>query len=153
MSFPYELARLRGHLREAQASSGQDRSRAGPRRCPSRFPSSARPAQAEWRRAAPELHRLGLLTVLDRSVIAVYCASYGLWATAERLLETEGLTAKGSTGNMVPHPLLKIATQAARDVCKFGAEFGMTPCARAKMRAGWHPDGGGGPGKFDGLLA
>jgi hypothetical protein len=31
------------------------------------------------------------------------------------------------------------------------AEFGMTPCARAKMRAGYD-DGGGGPSKFTGLL-
>jgi len=57
-----------------------------------------------------------------------------------------------STGNMVPHPLTKIATQAARDLCRYACEFGMTPAARARARAGWDdPDGG--PGKFDGLLA
>jgi phage terminase small subunit len=56
-----------------------------------------------------------------------------------------------STGNMVPHPLTKIATQAARDLCRYACEFGMTPAARARARAGWDPDSG--PGKFDGLLA
>jgi P27 family predicted phage terminase small subunit len=149
---PYELARLRGH------PAKRNKLRPGPQpsrteAVPEPLPFLCEAAQAEWRRVAPELHRLGLLTILDQSVFAVYCASYGRLATAERLLETEALTAKGSTGNTVPHPLTKIAVQAARDVCKFAVEFGMTPCARAKMRAGWNPDGGGGPGKFDGLLA
>jgi P27 family predicted phage terminase small subunit len=148
---PYELARLRGN-------PGKRRLRAGPQ--PARTEAPPEPldflceaAQAEWRRLAPELHRLGLLTVLDRSVFAIYCQTFGRWLTAERLLETEGLTARGSTGNTVPHPLVKIATQAARDVCRYASEFGMSPCARARMRAGWAPpDGGGGPRKFDGLL-
>jgi P27 family predicted phage terminase small subunit len=82
-----------------------------------------------------------------------YCQTFGHWLEAERLLEAEGLTAKGSAGNVVMHPLMKVAIQSARDLCKYAAEFGMSPCARAKMRAGWDPDGGGGPGKFDGLLA
>jgi P27 family predicted phage terminase small subunit len=93
------------------------------------------------------------LTILDHAIFGAYCASYGRWAEAERLLETEGLLAKGSTGNTVVHPLVKIATQAARDVCRYAAEFGMSPCARARMRASWTPPDGGGPRKFDGLLA
>jgi P27 family predicted phage terminase small subunit len=147
---PYELARLRGH------PGKRNKLRPGPQ--PARTEEVPEPldflceaGKAEWRRVAPELCRLGLLTVLDRPVFAVYCSSYGRWATAERLLATEGLLAKGSTGNTVVHPLTKIATQAARDVCRYAAEFGMTPCARARMRAGW-PVGDRGPGKFDGLL-
>ncbi len=110
-------------------------------------------AKAEWRRLAPELHRLHLLTVLDHAVFAAYCSSFGRWITAEQALETEGLTAKGSTGNNVVHPLIKIATQSARDLCRYADEFGMTPCARAKIRAGYDDGGGGGPSKFGRLLA
>jgi P27 family predicted phage terminase small subunit len=147
---PYELARLRGN-------PGKRRLRPGPQPSQAEAPPEPLPylgeaAQAEWRRLSPELHRLGLLTPLDQSLFAVYCASFGRWMTAEGLLETEGLLAKGSTGNTVVHPLTKIATQAARDVCRYAAEFGMTPCARARMRE-WPPgDGGAGPRKFDGLL-
>jgi P27 family predicted phage terminase small subunit len=90
--------------------------------------------------------------VLDHAIFGAYCASFARWMMAERALETEGLTARGSTGNTVVHPLVKIAQQSARDLCRYAAEPGLTPCGRARMRAGW-PEGGAGPGKFDGLLA
>ena len=146
---PYELARLRGNPSKRRLHRGPQPAR--PAAVPEPLPFLCEAAQAEWRRLAPELCRLNLLTVLDYAVFAAYCASFGRWITAERMLETEGLTARGSTGNTVAHPLTKIATQSARDLCKFAAEFGMTPCARARMRAGYDDDGGG-SGKFDGLL-
>jgi P27 family predicted phage terminase small subunit len=147
---PYELARLRGNPGKRRLRPGPQPARTEAAPGPLSFLSEV--AKQEWRRLAPELCRLGLLTVLDHAIFGAYCASFGRWMTAERLLETEGLVAKGSTGNTVASPLFKIATQAARDVCKFAAEFGMTPCARARARAGgWEPDGGG--GKFEGYLS
>ena len=145
---PYELAALRGN-------PGKRRLRPGPQpvqpqAAPEPLPFLSEAAKAEWRRLAPELHRLRLLTPLDQAVFGAYCASFGRWVEAEHLLGTEGLLAKGSTGNIVAHPLTKIATQSARDLCRYASEFGLTPCARARMRAGY--DDGGGPGKFDGLL-
>ncbi len=74
-------------------------------------------------------------------MFGAYCAAFGRWMTVERMLETEGLTARGSTRNTVAHPLSKVAAQAARDLCRYAAEFGMTPCARARFRAGYD-DGG-----------
>jgi P27 family predicted phage terminase small subunit len=147
---PYELARLRGFPGKRRARSGPQPSRT--EEVPEPLPFLSEAGKAEWRRLAPELYRLGLLTVLDHAIFGAYCQAFGHWTTAERLLETEGLVAKGSTGNTVMHPLMKIATQSARDLCKFACEFGMTPAARARARAGW-PDGGGGPGKFAGFLA
>ena len=145
---PYELARLRGN-------PGKRKLNCGPQPTPSETPPEPlsflnEAAKAEWRRLAPELHRLRLLTPLDLAVFGAYCCSFGRWMTAESLLETEGPTTKGSTGNTVVHPLVKVATQSARDLCHYASEFGLTPCARAKMRAG-HDDGGG-PSKFGGLL-
>jgi P27 family predicted phage terminase small subunit len=146
---PYELARLRGN-------PGKRRLRPGPQparteAAPDPLPFLSEAAKAEWLRLAPEMHRLNLLTALDLAVFGAYCASFGRWVEAEELIETQGLVAKGSTGNDVVHPAVKIATQSARDLCRYAAEFGMTPCARARMRAGYD-DSGGGPGKFDGLL-
>jgi P27 family predicted phage terminase small subunit len=145
---PYELARLRG-------TPGKRRLRPVPQPArteavPEPLPFPCETAKAEWRRLAPELFRLNLLTVLDHAVFGTYCALFGQWMTAERLLETESLTAQGSTGNTVVHPLIKVAMQSARDLCRYASEFGLTPCARARMRASY--DDGGGPGKFDGLL-
>jgi P27 family predicted phage terminase small subunit len=80
---------------------------------------------------------------------AAYCAAYGRWRLAEEMLAGAELLVDGSAGNRVPNPLIKIAQQAARDLIKFGNEFGLTPSSRARVRAGVPED----HGKFSGLLA
>ena len=112
----------------------------------------------EWWRVAPELHALDLLTVLDHMPLAAYCEAYGLWAMAEREIaqmaagdpESKGLTIRGSAGNPIQNPLLKIARNAAADMVRFAGEFGMTPVARSHLSAAGRLSG---PSKFDGLLA
>jgi P27 family predicted phage terminase small subunit len=146
---PFELAKLRGNPSERPLRPGPLPARTEtPPEPPSHLSEGA---AAEWRRLAPDLWELNLLSILDHSVFALFCTAYARWMEAERLLESEGLLAKGSRKNAVVHPLTKIATQSARDVCKLAAEFGMTPCGRARLRAGY--DGGGGPSKFGDLLA
>jgi phage terminase small subunit len=43
-------------------------------------------AQREWRRLAGTLHKMGVLTTVDRAALAGYCAAYGRWAEAEERL-------------------------------------------------------------------
>ena len=72
---------------------------------PSWLPSYA---QDEWWTTGPELHRLGLLTVLDLMPFAAYCQSYTMWRTASETLArmaekdpaTSGLLVKRADGNM-----------------------------------------------------
>ena len=130
---PYELARLRGN-------PGKRRLRPGPQPArteavPEPLPFLGEAAKAEWRRLAPALFRLNLLTVLDHAVFGAYCASFGQWMTAERLLESESLTAQGSTGNTVVHPLIKVATQSARDLCRYASEFGLRLRSQSSLEA------------------
>jgi P27 family predicted phage terminase small subunit len=106
-------------------------------------------AADEWRRIGPELHANGLLTRLDTTTFAVYCTAYGRWRTAEEMLEKEDLVTPGSSRNKVTNPILKIAVEAARDVIRYGNEFGLTPSARARVRAGGQPVNS----KFGDLLA
>ena len=77
----------------------------------------------EWYRVGPELHRLGLRTVLDVSALAAYCESYSIWRQAAAMLRvaakddptTNGLLVRGSSGS-VTNPLVKIARSAAADM-------------------------------------
>jgi P27 family predicted phage terminase small subunit len=120
-------------------------------------------AKAEWLRLADELHALGLLTVLDVTTFALHCQNVGRWLLAEEMLakaiaeaaangdDGGGLTIVGAHGTAAANPLLKITVQAARDVCQTAAEFGFTPQARARFRAGYEPPPD--DGKWDGLLA
>src|SRR5262245_1862978 len=116
-------------------------------------------AAEEWRRVAPELHHLRLLTILDTMPLAAYCVAYARWRTAEEILAkmaekdpaTSALLIRGADGAPRQNPMVKIANAAASDMVAYAGLFGMSAAARARISAGvWHePDGG----KFDGLLA
>jgi P27 family predicted phage terminase small subunit len=115
-------------------------------------------ATEEWRRLAPELWHMGVLTVLDLTVFAAYCQAYARWRLAEEALArmtardsvTHGLLVKTIEGNVRRNPLTKVAADAARDMVTYAGQFGMGAAARARISAGirFEP-----PSKFGDLLA
>jgi P27 family predicted phage terminase small subunit len=129
-----------------------------PKSCPEPPPFITGYAADEWWTVAPELHRLGLLTVADVASLGAYCYSYGQWRLAVEALarmadrdETmHGLLIKATDGNARRNPLIKIAADAAEDMLRFAGEFGLTPVARTRLAAGGYAPPS--PGKFDGLL-
>ncbi len=98
-------------------------------------------AKIEWGHVSVDLYRLGLLTSIDRAALAAYCAAYGRWVRAERLLRSlgdegaDGLLTKTAKGNVIQNPLVGIANKAANDMMRFATEFGMTPSSRARLSA------------------
>jgi P27 family predicted phage terminase small subunit len=98
-------------------------------RCPSHLDAEAR---REWRRVAPELHALGLLTAIDGDALAVYCTAWSQWVEAEKHLEEDGLVISVN-GVERPSPWLRIANQAQRLVLDMAREFGMTPISRGRI--------------------
>src|SRR5262245_25295273 len=66
-------------------------------------------AADEWRRIAPELHWLGLLTALDIAPFAAYCQAFAKWRHASEALEATGMMVKAEDGTTRPHPLVSIA--------------------------------------------
>jgi P27 family predicted phage terminase small subunit len=98
-------------------------------------------AKAEWRRVAGELHRLGLLTTVDRAALAAYCQCYARWKIAERCLAeiaardglTTGLLVKTKSGDAAQNPLVWTANRAMADMVRYAAEFGMTPSSRTRL--------------------
>jgi P27 family predicted phage terminase small subunit len=116
-------------------------------------------AQEEWRRVAPQLHRLGLLTIVDVMVLAAYCSSYARWRSAEEALArmaardelTAALLIKAPDGSARANPLTRTSRDAAEAMLRYAGEFGMTPVARSRLAAGIGPEPPRG-GKFSGLL-
>jgi P27 family predicted phage terminase small subunit len=116
-------------------------------------------AREEWLRIAPEMHRLGLLTVADLRPLACYCLAYGRWCDAEDAMiaakandpHHNGLVVVTDKGGLASNPLVKIASQAAHDLMRYAAEFGFTPASRTRISgnaAASEPEP-----KFGGLLA
>jgi len=113
---------------------------------PSYLPEYAR---QEWDRVAPGLWAIGLLSILDVTPLAAYCASYALWRRASE--ELDSLTVDTRMGDLKRHPLIKVIADAASDMVRFSSEFGLTPVARTRIANGIHRQPP--PSKFSGLLA
>lgn len=112
-------------------------------------------AVEEWRRIAPELHRLRLLSHVDVAALAGYCFAFSQWKTAAESLRRMGVTdpvmrgqlVKGEGGATV-NPLIWVARHALRDTIRLCQEFGMSPASRTGITAGEDPR----PSKFGDLL-
>src|SRR5262245_60351860 len=66
-------------------------------KCPAHLDAEAR---KEWRRLARSLHACGILTSVDRAILAAYCQCYSRW------VKLEGIVQK--VGEVIPHPATKL---------------------------------------------
>ena len=126
---PTNIKRLEG-VRTDRINENEPEPGPGKVTCPSFL---SKKAKAEWRRIAPELTRLGLLTPVDRAAFAAYCQTYGRWVEVETLLLNKGVLVKGAKGQIITSPLLWISTSAMKQMLKFGVEFGLTPSSRSRL--------------------
>lgn len=93
-------------------------------------------ALEEWQRLAPELHRIGVLTMVDRAVLAGYCQAYRRWVDAEDALHEEGALVVSPNGYNMPNPNNTLANQALGMMHKYMVELGLTPASRVKLAKG-----------------
>ena len=91
-------------------------------------------AQGEWRRLAPMLGRLGVLTESDVDALAAYCEAFITWKQATEQLRTKGLVVKRKGAPPGLSPYLRIANAALAQMRALLVEFGMTPSARARVQ-------------------
>lgn len=146
---PTYLKVLEGNPGKRKINKAEPKPRPVAPKCPSWL---NREAKREWRRIAPELERLGLLTIVDGTALAGYCQSYARWREAEEFLEKHGTIFvikddEGKPKYMQQVPQVSIAQKSLQAVKSFCAEFGLTPSSRSRMSL---------PGQekddFDGLL-
>ena len=103
-----------------------------------------REAKAEWRRLAPALVALGLLTEVDTSAFAELCQNYAYYLiTDKKIMELgdSGVTAmqKTPSGYVQQHPLLSLRRQYYELWRKGLADFGLTPASRVRLSADSEP--------------
>ena len=139
---PIELRVLHGTAARAAAASVPRPRRKLPR-CPEYLTGEAEKC---WKRTAGELYDAGLLTVIDRDALALYCTVYARWREAEGMVAKKGLVVVTNVkrdddgnviggGNYIQNPWLAIANKALEQMCKLEAEFGMTPSSRTRVKA------------------
>ena len=91
------------------------------------------PARLEWRRLVDILEPVGLLTRLDRDVLARYCENLVLRAELLKQLEREGVTVEGYRGSVVKHPAWQVFRDITSMLGKDGDRLGLSPAARVRM--------------------
>lgn len=91
-------------------------------------------ASAEWRRRAPQLLRLGLMTEVDLPAFESYCRAWGRYVDAETKVEATGVILQAPSGYPIQNPMLAVANKALAQCKDFWARFGMTPSDRTRVR-------------------
>ena len=92
-------------------------------------------AKKEWKRLAPSLEAMGVLTQVDLTAFAGYCQAYARWREAEEFLSQHGSIFKTPSGYVQQVPQVSIAQQNLKIMQSFCAEFGLTPATRARIIA------------------
>lgn len=92
-------------------------------------------AREEWDRLAEVLHRMGVLTTVDRAALAAYCQCYGRWVEAEEKLQSTPMLLKTATGYVQQSPWLSISNKQLELMGRYMAELGLTPAARSRVAA------------------
>ena len=96
-------------------------------------------ARKEWQRLSKELAELGLLTGLDRNLLAAYCQAHALWVEAVSSIARYGTMVKSPNGYPMQSPYVAVANKQVDIMVRIAAEFGMTPSSRTRIRVGDKP--------------
>lgn len=104
-------------------------------RCPSWLNAAAK---KEWKRLAPMLHRIRVLTEADGDALAAYCQTYARWRQAEEFLDTHNAVypirdEAGRIKCMQQVPQVAMARNLLRLLRAYQQEFGMTPASRSRV--------------------
>lgn len=92
-------------------------------------------AKAEWDRLAGVLNEMGVLTEVDRAVLAAYCQAYGRWVEAETKLKETPTLLKTPGGYVQQSPWLSISNKQVEIMAKLMPELGLTPASRSRLVA------------------
>ena len=111
----------------------------------------SRDARKEWKRITPLLEELGLISVLDRTALALYCQSAGRLAELEeafngqvnRLMEQRGLDypeavyeashAVTPSGYAQQSVMVQLIKSHREQVNRYLQHFGLSPAARGRV--------------------
>lgn len=92
-------------------------------------------ARLEWRRVAPELNRLGLLTIVDRTALAAYCDAVSHMLAARKVLKEQGMSYE-CNDYVRARPEVGIYHKCQAIIKSWCQEFGFTPSARTRLTMG-----------------
>lgn len=133
---PTKIKALKGTLRKHRASKNEP---IPENKIPDPPKHLCPRAKAEWERISVELFKLGLLTNIDGSMLALYCAAYAIWEDATEKLQKTGLVIKSPNGYPIQSPYLTISARAIDQINGLLCQFGMSPSSRSRVAVAEKP--------------
>lgn len=140
---PTNLKILEGNPGQRRLNKNEPQPKSKRPRCPAWLSDEAK---KEWRRIAPELYRLGMLTIFDEAEVIAYCVYRGDFEHFEKRAQSTGRTysTRGGKGKGKGKPKSKgkyrqqtpevsMRNKAFENMHKICTEFGFTPSARGRM--------------------
>lgn len=151
---PYPKKPTKIHMLNGNPSKIKDLGKNEPKpipkapKCPSWLDKEAK---KEWRRIAPQLEKLGLLTQIDMAALVIYCESWSLYKRAMIFIhengesrvkyerDEDGQIMKDEEGqplikSITVYPEVLRAEKATETIRRFCQEFGFTPAARSRIQ-------------------
>ncbi len=129
---PTALKLLEGNPGKRPLNEHEPKPPKGTIRCPTWLEAEAK---KEWRRLAPSLEAMGVLTTADITAFAGYCQAYARWKEAEEFISQHGSIFQTPSGYVQQVPQLSIAQQNLKIMQSFCSEFGLTPATRSRIIA------------------
>ena len=109
-------------------------------------------AKKEWKRLAPALEAMGVLTMADLTAFEGYCQAYARWKEAEAFITQHGSIFQTPSGYVQQVQQVSIAQQNLKIMQSFCSEFGLTPATRARIIAGTGSEDGASEDPMERLL-
>jgi P27 family predicted phage terminase small subunit len=128
---PTAIKVMRGNPGKRPLNDAEPRPDATMPQCPRHLTKEAR---TEWHRVARRLHVVGVLTYVDRGILAAYCQAYGRWVEAEQQVARGGALVVTPNGHEQQSPWLGIANRAQEQMVRAARELGMTPASRSAIK-------------------
>jgi P27 family predicted phage terminase small subunit len=89
--------------------------------------------QKEWDRVTAELAPLGILAVVDQSMLGDYCYCWQQLQSVRAVISEMGLLVPGDDDRMVKNPALQLEREYRAACLQYAQAFGFVPNARMKF--------------------
>lgn len=92
------------------------------------------PAWQLWQTLAPQLHQMGVLTLVDGGSFSRYCQIYDEWRRAVEKYDADGRYYETESGAIMTHPAVHLANKLSEQMLRLEQQFGLTPSARSNIK-------------------
>ena len=77
---------------------------------------------------------MGVIGVVDRAMLCGYAQAWSRWVAAEAEVRSRPVITRSVKGHPMATPWLGVANRAMDYILKFGAELGLSPSSRARLK-------------------